>query len=132
MKEDIGKLVLRVTLGAMMLLHGIAKLSHGIDGIISNVHAHGLPTLFAYGVFLGEIIGPLLVIVGSGTRIGAALVAFDMLVAVWLAHTAQVLAAGKGGGWALDLQGLYFFGAVAIALLGPGRYSLSRGKGRFD
>jgi putative oxidoreductase len=132
MKEDIGKLILRVTLGAMLLLHGIAKLSHGIDGIISNVHEHGLPTAFAYGVFLGEIIGPLLVIVGSGTRIGAALIAFNMLVAIWLAHTGQLLAAGKGGGWALDLPGLYFFGAVAIALLGPGRYSLSRGKGRFD
>jgi putative oxidoreductase len=131
MKEDIGKLVFRVALGAMMLLHGISKLRHGIDGIITNVHAHGLPTAFAYGVFLGEIIGPLLVIVGSGTRIGAALVAFDMIVAVWLAHAGQFFEAGKSGGWALELQGLYFFGAVAIALLGPGRYSLSRGKGRF-
>jgi putative oxidoreductase len=70
-------------------------------------------------------------IVGSGTRIGAGLVAFNMVVAVWLAHTGQLFAAGKGGGWALDLQGLYFFGAVAVAFLGPGRYSLSRGKGRF-
>jgi putative oxidoreductase len=131
MSEDVGKLLLRVAVGVMMLFHGIAKLRHGIDGIISNVHSHGLPTAFAYGVFLGEIIGPLLMIVGSGTRIGAGLVAFNMVVAVWLAHTGQLLAAGKGGGWALDLQGLYFFGAVAVAFLGPGRYSLSRGKGRF-
>ena len=130
-REDIGKLLLRVSVAGLMLLHGIAKLRHGIEGIVSSVHAHGLPTAFAYGVFLGELVGPVLVLVGWNTRAGAALVAFNMLVAVWLSHAGQFFAASKGGGWALELQALYFFGAVAVALLGPGRWSISRGKGRY-
>lgn len=131
MREDVGKLVLRVSVGGCMLFHGIAKLRNGIGGIVGEVHAHGLPTAFAYGVYLGEVVGPLLVLVGWATRVGAGLVAFDMLVAVWLAHASQVFALGKAGGWALELQGLYLFGAVAVALLGPGRYAASRGKGRW-
>jgi len=45
--------------------------------------------------------------------------AFNMVVAVALAHTAQVFTLGTTGGWALELQGLYIFGSVAIALLAP-------------
>lgn len=131
MHEDSGKLLLRISVSGLMLLHGIAKLRHGIDGIVSSVHAHGLPTAFAYGVFLGEIVGPVLMLVGWNTRAGATLVAFNMIVAVWLAHGAQFFAANKAGGWSLELQALYFFGAVAVALLGPGRWSISRGKGRY-
>jgi putative oxidoreductase len=102
---------------------------HGAGGIVSDVHAHGLPTAFAYGVYLGEFLAPILVIVGFATRIGAALIALDMLVAVWLVHTAQIFALGKTGGYALELQAFYFLGAVTIIVLGPGRLSLSRAKG---
>lgn len=131
LKEDVGKLVLRVSVAGLLVLHGVAKLRHGIEGIVSSVHAHGLPTAFAYGVFIGEVVGPLLMLVGWNTRAGAALVAFNMIVAVWLSHASQFFTASKTGGWTLELQGLYFFGALAVALLGPGRYSISRGKGRY-
>jgi putative oxidoreductase len=30
------------------------------------------------------------------------------------------------GGWALELQGMYLFTALAVALLGPGAYSINR------
>ncbi len=131
MRDDVGKLVLRLVVGGSMLLHGIAKMRHGIEPIVSQVHAHGLPGAFAYGVYLGEVVGPILLLVGWSTRIGAALVAFDMLVAVWLAHAGLVFALNKAGGWAIELQALYLVGAVAAGLLGPGRYAISRGKGRF-
>ena len=45
--------------------------------------------------------------------------AFNMVVAVALAHAAQISTLGKSGGWALELQGLYFFGSLAIALMAP-------------
>ena len=131
MREDIGKLVLRVVVAGLMLLHGVAKLRHGIGFIASTVHEHGLPTAFAYGVYLGEVVGPVLVLAGVLTRAGAALEAFDMLVAIWLSHSGQIFSLNKAGGWSLELQALYLFGALAVVLLGPGRYAISRGKDRF-
>jgi putative oxidoreductase len=130
--QDKGRLVLRVAIGGLMLVHGIGKLRHGIGGIVTNAGAHGLPPAFAYGVYLGEVVGPLLVIAGLYTRPGALLIACNMVIAVWLAHAGDLFHFGRGGGYALELQALYFLGAVAIALLGAGRCSLSRGVGRWN
>ena len=131
-REDAGKLVLRVTIAGLMLFHGVSKLTHGIGGIIANVDKRGLPHAFAYGVYIGEVIAPLLIIAGFYTRPAALVLAFNMVVAVWLAHSADVFTLGKGGQWGIELQALYGFGAVAVALLGAGRYSVTRGKGKWD
>ena len=42
-----------------------------------------------------------------------------------LVHGAELFATADTGGWALELQGLYLFGALAVALLGAGRYSVA-------
>ncbi len=121
---DLGKLLLRLTLGGLLLFHGIAKLLHGVGFIEGELAAHGLPTILAYGVFIGELIAPLMVILGYQTRIGALLIVFNMLVALVLVHTNQLLSLGSNGGWALELQGFFLFTAVAVVFLGPGRYKL--------
>lgn len=132
-KEDLGKLILRVALGLLMLFHGVAKLRHGIAGITANVVSHGLPVFVAYGVYVGEVLAPVFLIAGLGTRVAAAILAVNMVFAVWLAHAGDLLKlSAKGGAYALELQALYFFGAIAVALFGAGRYSISRGKGRLD
>jgi len=123
--EAIGKLILRLALGVIVLLHGIAKLRGGIDGIEQMVQGHGLPAFLAYGVYLGELVGPGLLIVGFYARVGAALIALNMLVAIFLAHAAQILTLGPQGGWALELQGMLLFGAIASMLLGPGRPAIN-------
>lgn len=126
MHDDIGKLLLRLTLGVLMLLHGIAKLRYGVAGIEAMVVNHGLPGFLAYGVFVGEVIAPLMVIAGWNTRLGAAIMAINMVVAIALAHGSQLLDLGKQGGWALELQGFFLFTAIAVALIGPGRFALNR------
>ena len=115
-----------------MLLHGIGKVRHGIGGISGEVTAHGLPSVVAYLVYLGEVVAPILVVIGWATRPAAVVIAINMLVAVWLAHMGTVWTLNKGGGWSLELQGLYFFGAAAIALLGTGRYAVMNGMGRWS
>jgi len=126
MNDDIGKLVLRLTLGILMLLHGIAKLRYGVSGIEGMVQSHGLPGFLAYGVFVGEVIAPLLVIFGYYARIGALVMVFNMVVAIALAHPSQLFDLGKTGGWALELQGFFLLTALVVALIGPGKFAINR------
>lgn len=123
---DTGKLILRLALGTLILLHGIAKLSSGIDGITGMVTSAGLPDWVAWGVYVGELVAPLMVIAGWFSRIGAAVIAVNMVFAVALAHRADIFQLNSTGGWELELQGMYLFTAIAIACLGPGRYSANR------
>lgn len=124
--NDIGKLLLRLTLGVLILLHGAAKIASGPGGIVGMVEKAGLPGELGYLVYVGEVIAPLLLIIGLWTRAAAALIAANMLVAVALAHMGELFTLSRSGGWALELQGMFFFVAVAIVLLGPGRYAVTR------
>jgi putative oxidoreductase len=124
--QDSGKLVLRVVLGALILLHGIAKLKNGLGPIEGMLAAHGLPAFLAYGSLLGEVVAPLMVLAGFHARIGAAIIAINMLFAFGLAHMAQLGQLNEQGGWAMELQGMFLFGAIAIVLLGPGRYAINQ------
>lgn len=125
MNESTGKLILRLTLGILILLHGIAKLMGGVGGLTGVVTAAGLPAFVAYGAYLGEVVGPILVLLGWYSRIGAALIAINMLFAISLVHRADIFSLGETGGWALELQGMFLFTAIVIALIGPGRFSLN-------
>ena len=126
MADDAGKLLLRLTLGVLFLLHGIAKITGGIAGIEKMVVAAGLPGFFAYGVFIGEVLAPILLILGFYSRVSAVVIAINMVVAIALAHAKDLFVIGPQGGWALELQGMFLFTAIAIALIGPGRFSINR------
>lgn len=130
--SDLGKLVLRIALGVLILFHGVAKLVHGIDYISGVVTAAGLPSFVAWGVYVGEVVAPALLLVGLWTRAAALVVALNMVVALALVHAAEFATLNQTGGWALELQGMFLGAAVAIALLGAGRYSLAGGSGRWN
>ena len=125
MNDSGGKLILRLALGVLILLHGIAKARSGLGSITGMVTHMGWPAFIAYGVYVGEIVAPLMVIAGWFARIGAALIAVNMLFAFALAHRSQLTDLTGSGGWALELQGMYLFAAIALALLGPGRHSIN-------
>ena len=125
-RADLGKLVLRIALGLLILLHGIAKLKGGLGFVTEMLQAHGLPGFIAYGVLVGEIVAPLMVLAGFYARIGGLVIAFNMLVALALVHMGQFGQLNEQGGWALELQGMYLATAIAVALLGPGAYSVNR------
>ena len=128
--DDTGKLVLRVALGVMILLHGIAKLQSGVGGIAGMLQGHGLPGAIAYLVYIGEVLAPVLMIAGIYTRAAGWIVAINMLFAFFLAHSSQLFSLTKQGGWALELQGMFLFAAIAVALMGAGRFSVAGNGGR--
>ena len=123
--DDLGKLVLRIALGVMFLLHGIAKLIGGVDPITGMVGKLGFPPVLGYLVYVGEVVAPILILAGVWARAAAVVIVINMIVAILLAHTGEFFTLNKQGGWALELQGMFLATAVALALLGPGRYSLN-------
>lgn len=124
--EAMGKLVLRLTVAVFMLFHGVAKIIHpgSLEFIGKSLSGIGLPSTIAYAVYVGEIIAPLMVILGFHCRIGGVIIVVNMIFAIMLAHSGDLFSLTKHGGWALELQGFYLFGGLAIALLGSGRFAV--------
>lgn len=123
--ESLGKLILRFGVAGILLFHGVDKIldAGGMDMPFMVVEKWGLPRFFAYAVFLGEVLAPALLMVGLATRLAAGLIAIDMLVVMLGAHPELLFQVGEFG-YALELPALLLSGAVAIGLMGPGKYSL--------
>jgi putative oxidoreductase len=86
-----------------------------------------LPAWLQYGAYVGEVLAPVLVILGLWARPAALVMAFDMFMAIYLARRGDVAKVNPmSGGWAIELELLYLVGALAIALAGAGRYGLGK------
>ncbi len=124
MKVDTGKLILRLMIGFLLLFHGWQKITGSLDGIAGALEANGFPGFISYGVYLGEVVAPLLIIAGVFSRLAAIVVAFTIFVAVYLIHMGDIFALDRFGGWAIETQAFYFLSSIVLALLGSGKYSL--------
>ena len=124
--DAVGKLILRLTLGVLILFHGVSKILNPgyLDFIGKQLASIGLPAAIAYGVYFGEVLAPLMIILGVFSRVGGLLVVVNMVFAMVLAHSDQLLTLSKSGGWALELQGFYLFCGIAIFFLGSGRIAI--------
>ena len=124
--QDLGKLILRVQIGVLVLVHGMTKVLYGNAFVAGVVSKHGLPHFVSFGVFLGEVLGPLLLISGFYSRVGAGLIVANMLIDISLVHMGQFGQMTNFGGWALELQSLFLLVPVVTILLGPGKYALNQ------
>lgn len=127
MDFDVARLFIRFYVAVLMAFHGANKVLHGIGPIVDLVTGAGLPAWTAYGVYLGEIAGPILLFTGLWGRLGALLIIVNILFCVGLSHLGAVLSLTPLGGWALELDALYVLPCVIILLAGPGRFSLGVG-----
>ena len=127
MNESTGKLILRLALGLMLIMHGIHKLIGGIDYLDGMLANAGLPAFLKYGVYIGEVLAPLAVIAGYYARVGAWVIAVNMLFAIALVGAQDMFTLSpRTGGLALELEYFYLFSAIALALIGPGRYAVNQ------
>lgn len=124
--DALGKLILRLSVGVLMLLHGVSKLLNpgSLNWISDLLAGYGLPSFLAYGALIGELIAPIMAIVGWQTRVAGLLMAGNMVVAIALVHTSELFMLNQNGGWQLELQGLFLFGAAALIFLGSGRMAV--------
>ena len=126
MADNIGKLLLRLMLGGMMLFHGIDKALHGISFIKGMMHAHGLPEVLAYGVYVGEILAPIFIIIGWKSRVWAGVIVINMAMAIYLTKFSALLKLGEHGAWAVEVPMFYLLSALVVVLLGSGKYAIIR------
>jgi putative oxidoreductase len=131
-KEDIGKLILRITSAGLLFLHGSHSAIYGIQHVKNMVTAVGLPEFIAYGNLIGEVVAPIFIMIGYKARLAALVMALNMLASILIAHRDIAFARNDFGGWMIELNIFFLFSAVVISLLGAGRWSLSRGKGKWD
>lgn len=117
---NLGKLILRVGVSALMLTHGIPKLMLLFSGNINFPDPIGIGSFFSLILaVIGEAICPMLIIIGLKTRLAAIPAAITMAVAAFIVHGGDPIAKK-------ELALLYLLGFVAVALLGPGSYSVDR------
>src|SRR5262245_240055 len=121
--SDAGKLTLRLLVGGLLLFHGVDKMLHGPGHVQMDLVEHGLPGLFAYGVYVCEVVAPLCIMAGIWTRLSAVVYSLSIAFATLLVHGADFLHLAPTGGWAGELWAFYIVTPIAIALLGPGRYA---------
>jgi putative oxidoreductase len=131
--RDISWLLVRLTAGGFLLIHGIQKLTlNSIAGFAANSLARrGIePSVpLAYAVFFLETVGALCIMAGLFTRLFAGMLFVQFLVIVFIAHWAPGFPWNRpGGGWEYPA----FWGLIilAIGLRGGGPYSLDRKLGR--
>ncbi|HIP14856.1 MAG TPA: DoxX family protein [Sulfurimonas autotrophica] len=122
--SDIAKLLLRVSLGVLILFHGIHKVIYGISGVKGMLVSAGVSEFLAYGVYIGELIAPIFIILGLYARVAAAILAFNMLSAIYLAYGFSFTLA-KFGGLSWETPLLYLIMSVLVILLGSGRYAVN-------
>jgi putative oxidoreductase len=127
--EDTGKLILRVTMAGLILFHGISKIMRGVSfmgGALAEFH---LPGFIAYGVYIGEVVAPIFIILGLWTRVASLVVVFNMIMAILLEAHRNAFVIQRTGAWGLETEAFYLLTALVIFFIGAGKYSVMREKG---
>jgi len=110
---------MRLAVGFVFFQHGLVKFHNGIPAVAGFLHGIGFPfaSFFAVILILVETIGAICVALGIFTRIWAACMAIEMLVAI--------LAVQLPRGGNFELEGLLFAGAITLVALGDGPLSIA-------
>ena len=117
---DLGLLLVRISVGGLMLFHGVSKMLHGISFLVDNMGA------FGYAVYIGEVLAPIAILAGFRARIAAVLLAVTCVVAIAVAHAQDLFSISEHGGYANELLMLYLLGSVALFFTGAGKYAVSK------
>jgi putative oxidoreductase len=119
---EIAMLLLRLVIGVAFVLHGAPKIAHASTWM--DAMPFHPPAFLQEAAAVAEFFGGLALVIGVASRIAAALIAIDMVVAIAAVHVPAHAPIVSSHGESMELPGVYLIGALVIALLGPGRWSL--------
>ena len=106
--RDLSWVVVRLTAGGMLLVHGIMKVMPMVEkGVVPTIEAFATGAMArrgiepamaaAYAVFFLETVGAVMIILGLFTRFFAAALAVEFAIITFVAHWPVGFAAGRGG-----------------------------------
>lgn len=119
---DLALLVVRLILGAVLLSHGIPKITNwaGMHGFFTSAGVP-VPTVSLAFALVAEVGGGILILLGLWIEIAVVLVMVDMVGAIATVVKGAAFDLGKGG-----IELVIFSLALALLLAGAGRYSVAR------
>jgi putative oxidoreductase len=128
--RDLGRLILRLTLGGLMVGHGSQKLfgafeGHGLQGTGQWLESMGLRpgSRWALAAGFGEFGGGVLTVLGLMHPVGPIATIAPMGVAWGRVHWGKPIWVTSGGA---ELPATNIAIALALALVPPGRFSIDR------
>ena len=124
--RNTGLFIMRVGIGAMMIYHGLPKITHpekweGLGMAMGSLHIHFFPAFWGFMCAVTETVGGLFSILGLWFRLVSLLMIIVFTVAV-LHH----INAGDGIGGASEALELGF-AYIGFLFIGPGRFSVDKG-----
>lgn len=112
--------VLRIGASAMMLTHGIPKIEKLFDTPIQFPDPLGIGPLFSLLLtILGEVVAPILIIIGLKSRFASIIALITMLVAAFVVHANDPFGQKEKA----LLFALCF---LVVFLAGPGKFSIDK------
>ena len=121
--QPLALLVMRLTLGLIMTVHGSQKVFGGLHQFANVVHGMGIPAWLGYMAAFVELLGGLMILVGFFTGAAAFAICIDLIVAIWKVHWQQGFTISDGRiGYEFALSAatiafaLIFFGGGPISL----------------
>lgn len=124
-QPNLGATLARLTLGIVLLAHGLLKLTvFTVPGTVGFFASLGLPAIAAYLTIFGEVVAGVAIILGLYTRLAALLSLPILLGAVWVHASSGWLFSNEGGGWEFPLVLVAL--ATVVALQGAGAYALRK------
>ncbi len=123
---NFGKLVLRFGLGFIVLLHGIHKLRFGIEFIHQWITSYHLPAFISYGVYIGEVVAPIMLILGLFTRAASFVIVLNMIIAIFFLYSSGFapFSITATGGLKAELDFILLFVAIGMTFVGGGTFGL--------
>lgn len=123
--QPLALLVLRMTLGVILVAHGSHKVYGHMHEYAGYIHTLGMPAWLGYVSALVEFVGGILLIAGLLTRCAAIAVLIDMCVAIARVHWTHGLLGAGGMEFSLSLAAIAF----ALIFLGGGAISIDAIRG---
>jgi putative oxidoreductase len=128
MTASIVALLLRLGLGLTFLFAGLEKVLGGIDGVVVYFGDIGIPWPEALAPFVAylELLGGVALLIGLLARPTGVLLAAEMVTAILVVRLPDALQQGSlaSGFGAVRLEVMLAVGAICVALLGAGRWSI--------
>lgn len=118
----IALLLLRIAVGIAFILHGAPKVMQASSWM--DAMPFHPPAFLQETAAIAEFFGGLMLLMGLATRIFAALIAIDMIVAIVAVHVPDHAPLVASHGESMELPFVYLFGAIGLVFAGPGRWSL--------